>query len=306
MEEWRSIPGFVGAYEVSNLGRVRSLPRKHCKSIKILKPRRDKVGYLRAALYDPVTRGKHRQVFIHRAVCFAFNGEPLPDKPDVNHIDGIKANNRPGNLEWTNDKLNQAHAIRVLKVRRVGGKPWLGKVGKDNPHSKPIVQISADGHERAFPGIMEAARQTGLSFKHISACCLGKRKTHGGYQWRFEVQDMSKSQIRQGDVFLEPIKKIADSFVEAPLDRDGSAVLAYGEATGHKHRFERAADSDGSALSIIYVHPVAKGEVARLKLAQPAHLLHEEHSPHEIPAGTWRVSRPYEYVPQELPRRVED
>jgi hypothetical protein len=112
--------------------------------------------------------------------------------------------------------------------------------------------------------------------------------------------------IRQGDVLLQPIPRVAKSFQTAPIDRDGSATLAHGESTGHRHRFERAAGPDGSNLSMIYVHPVAKDEIARVVMAQPAHLLHEEHSPHEIAPGAWRVSRPYEYAGTELPRRVED
>lgn len=118
--------------------------------------------------------------------------------------------------------------------------------------------------------------------------------------------EAARPMIRQGDVLLQPIAQIPASFESAPADRDGSATLAHGEATGHRHRFERAADTDGSALSTIFVHPLAKDEVASVRLAEPAHLLHEEHSPHKIAPGSWRVSRPYEYAGTELLRRVED
>jgi hypothetical protein len=66
------------------------------------------------------------------------------------------------------------------------GKPWTGKFGARNPSSKPVIQFANDGTMHRFAGVMDAARATGLSFRHISACCLGKRKTHGGHQWRFE------------------------------------------------------------------------------------------------------------------------
>jgi hypothetical protein len=112
--------------------------------------------------------------------------------------------------------------------------------------------------------------------------------------------------IRQGDVLLQPIPRVAKAFEAAPVDRDGSATLAHGEATGHRHRFERAALDDGSALSAIFVHPVARAEVSHVILKEPQHLLHEEHSPHEIAPGSWRVSRPYEYAGTDLPRMVED
>lgn len=112
--------------------------------------------------------------------------------------------------------------------------------------------------------------------------------------------------IRQGDVLLQPIEALDPQFAVAPLDRDGSATLAYGEVTGHRHRLERQASDDGSALAMIYVHPAAREEVARVTLGTPGVLLHEEHKAHEIPAGTWRVSRPYEYTGADLPRMVAD
>jgi hypothetical protein len=52
---------------------------------------------------------------------------------------------------------------------------------------KAVLQVLADGATRRFNGVVDAARETGLSFRHISACCLGKRKRHGGFQWRFDV-----------------------------------------------------------------------------------------------------------------------
>jgi hypothetical protein len=117
---------------------------------------------------------------------------------------------------------------------------------------------------------------------------------------------MSKIIIRQGDVLLQPIEEVGSQFTESPLDSDGSATLAHGEVTGHRHRFERQAGFDGSALSTVYVHPAAPNEVARIHLKAAQALVHEEHTSHEVKAGTWRVSRPYEYEGAELIRMVED
>ena len=111
--------------------------------------------------------------------------------------------------------------------------------------------------------------------------------------------------IRQGDVLVERIEDTATAFVAAPSDSDGSATLAYGEVTGHRHRFERAAGPDGSALARIMVHPAAPDQPAVLELAAPQALVHEEHTTHEIARGTWRVSMPYEYTGAELVR-VQD
>lgn len=112
--------------------------------------------------------------------------------------------------------------------------------------------------------------------------------------------------IRQGDVLLEPVGDLPKSMRPAKLDADRSATLAHGEVTGHRHRFEFQAAADGSALSRIYVHPVAIAEIARVELQGAQDLVHEEHSPHQIDAGIWRVSRPYEYEGAELLRMVAD
>ena len=111
--------------------------------------------------------------------------------------------------------------------------------------------------------------------------------------------------IRQGDVLVERIEDTATAFVVAPSDSDGSATVAHGEVTGHRHRFERAAGPDGSALARIMVHPTAPDQPAVLELVASQPLVHEEHTAHELARGTWRVSMPFEYTGAEL-RRVED
>jgi dipeptidyl aminopeptidase/acylaminoacyl peptidase len=116
---------------------------------------------------------------------------------------------------------------------------------------------------------------------------------------------MSGRIIRQGDVLLQPIAQLGTEFKAAPLDRDGSATLARGEATGHRHRLEFQAGPDGAALATVYVHPSAPEEVARIRLDARQDLVHEEHSTHGLEAGTYRVSRPFEYTGTALVR-IED
>ena len=294
-EIWKSIPGFEGMYEVSSLGRIKSLPRRYVSREKILTAREDTGGYLAVVLYHG--DGTNENALVHRLVCRAFNGDAPTGKPDVNHKDGVKSNNIDSNLEWTNDPLNVTHAFRVLGVKHAITYPWLGKFGADNPHSKPVVQVSPNGAEKPHAGVMDAARATGLSFKHISACCRGKRKTHGGYQWRFEEKDMKRLPIRQGDVLLLPIDKIpTDAVVQ---ESKNEVVLAYGEVTGHKHRFEFLASDYNVKLY------VAHGGARYLDVSAPADLLHEEHSTARVPAGKWLLPQQVEYTPQEL-RRVAD
>ena len=61
-----------------------------------------------------------------------------------------------------------------------------GKYGKDCPLSKIVLQIKDGKIIAEFYGLMEANRATGIDFRYISACCLGKRKTAGAYQWRYK------------------------------------------------------------------------------------------------------------------------
>jgi hypothetical protein len=188
-EVWLPVAGFEGRYEISSLGRVRSLARKYCSGTRVLGERANKGGYLGVALYDGTGRAVAR--LVHRLVCAAFNGAAPADRPDVNHIDGNKKNNAASNLEWTNDSLNVTHAFRVLGVKKAITRPWLGKFGAAHHASKPVIRVAADGATQRFAGVMEAARQTGCCFKKISAVCRGERTRHAGYQWRFDSRNQA-------------------------------------------------------------------------------------------------------------------
>lgn len=102
-EEWRPVVGFEGWYEVSDLGRVRSL---HRDPPHIMRPCPNDNGYYHFGASMP---GKKKTLRVHQAVAKAFIANPL-GLPDVNHLDMNKANNAASNLEWANDHSNQAHA----------------------------------------------------------------------------------------------------------------------------------------------------------------------------------------------------
>lgn len=131
MEVWKDVVGYEGAYEVSNLGRIRSLDRyisgafnskRFIKGVEI-KSSLTGNGYLG---FNLVKDGKSKMSKVHRVVANAFidNNEL---KPEVNHKDGNKNNNHVSNLEWVTKGENQSHAYKnVLRCSK----------GVNNPSSK--------------------------------------------------------------------------------------------------------------------------------------------------------------------------
>jgi hypothetical protein len=164
-EIFREIDGFPD-YEVSNLGRVCSFKGKYPK---ILKPGKNRYGYLYVILYNG---GKMIGKTIHRLVAEAFvpNTE---NKPQVNHIDENKGNNVAENLEWVTPMENSNHGTRNKRMAETKG--------------KAVVQYTTNGVFMAeYLSIAEAGRVTGINQSHISEVCQGKRKTAGGYIWLYE------------------------------------------------------------------------------------------------------------------------
>lgn len=184
VEIWKDIPGYEGLYQVSNLGRVKSLGRilnngRGQYSIKeaILKQNPNEKGYLMVCLTD---RGKKTHK-VHRLVAQSFIKHP-GGKCEVNHIDGSKLNNKACNLEWVTHRENMQHSFAKLnhKVLR----------GQESHLSKSVYQISlSDKLLNEFSSVGEASRKLGLGRANISACCNGRRTTAGGYKWKFKQQN---------------------------------------------------------------------------------------------------------------------
>lgn len=181
-EVWKDIEGYEGIYQVSNLGRVRSLDRKVAtvhsalRTIKgkTLVPWTDKYGYLHVNLWSEC---KMKSQMVHRLVAGAFI--PNPDNmQEVNHKDEDKKNNRADNLEWCNTRYNINYGTRTKKVSTTRiSQAILGK---------GVEQLTISGeHVRTYDSIREASRATGADKAVIVRCCKGKTQTAGGYRWRY-------------------------------------------------------------------------------------------------------------------------
>ena len=108
-EQWKPIQEFNGEYEVSNLGRVRSMKRYYGMVGRIMPQTIQRTGYY-AVTFHMNNKAYCRKV--HRLVIEAFT--PNPDSlPCINHIDGNKLNNHVGNLEWCTYQANMQHAVRT-------------------------------------------------------------------------------------------------------------------------------------------------------------------------------------------------
>lgn len=162
-EIWKDIKGYEGIYQVSDLGRVRSL--KFGKE-RILVGRKDSDGYLRVGLCKD---GKEKTCRVHRLVAEAFI--PNPDGlPQVNHKDERKSNNVASNLEWCDCKYNINYGMRTERI------------------SKTVYQYTLDSSlVGSYPSVREAGRRTGYSKSHISDCCRGERKQAYGFVWSYTL-----------------------------------------------------------------------------------------------------------------------
>ena len=165
-ELWKDIKNWEGFYQVSNLGRVRSLRRGKTR---ILRPLRKGGGYFRVEL---CFNGEKHNCSIHRLVATAFIPNPL-NLPVINHKDENPSNNAASNLEWCTHKYNMNYG--TCKARIV------------EKLSKPVVQYSLSGEFiKEWRSIKEIERQTNFIGGAISRCCNMKQKSSYGFVWRFK------------------------------------------------------------------------------------------------------------------------
>ena len=164
-EIWKDVQNYEGLYQVSNLGRVKSLPRNGTVlNERILKPSADRYGYKQVILSK---NNNHKPFKVHRLVANSF----LLNKnnfPCINHKDENKENNKVDNLEWCSYSYNNAYNGRAKKVAKNKQKKVL------------CVELNI-----VFESLAEAEKKTKISAGNICSCCKGRYNMSGGYHWRY-------------------------------------------------------------------------------------------------------------------------
>lgn len=174
-EVWKDIPGYEGLYQVSNLGRVKSLDYHRTGKEKVLNPGTNHKGYLFVVLCK---NGKTKNYAVHRLVGQIFISNPN-NLPCINHRDECRINNIYTNLEWCTYSYNNNYGNRNKKA--------LLTKKKNNSYTveRPIVQIDLNNIPVKIWNSISDAGRNGFSIGHISHCCHNKQKIHKGYKWMF-------------------------------------------------------------------------------------------------------------------------
>lgn len=173
---WKTLD-FNPLYEINTEGIVRKISNhyypKYCK---------DKDGYLSCSLNTG--NNTKKKYHVHRLVAMTFIDNP-ENKPEVNHINSIRDDNRVENLEWCTRQENELHAYRDGRHAELREKAKENLLKYAVPAIKtPVRQLSLDNEEVAvYESLTEAERQTGINHRNISLVCSGKRQTAGGYKW---------------------------------------------------------------------------------------------------------------------------
>ena len=213
-EIWKPVRNYEGLYEVSNLGRVRSLERKVWNSGKgcyvtvperILKAGKAK-GYLRVRLYK---EGKVKNYYVHRLVGQEFLENPM-GYTELNHLDEDKENNRADNLEFCSKSYNINYGTRNKRVAEKVSEKLKGKKHSEEHNkkvseklkgrkqteehikkrSKPVFSVNKEsGLIMWWKSAKEAERCTGIDHGNIIKCCKGKYNSAGNHIWFYADDD---------------------------------------------------------------------------------------------------------------------
>lgn len=177
MEIWKDIPNFECQYQVSTLGRVRSLDRTLIQKNGIDRPVKGKImkHFIDDTGYPRIALNAKNKFKVHRLVALAFIPNP-ENKPCVNHLDFNRANPRVENLEWSTVKENHHYSRNAGRIKNPSG--------FDSVLSKPVIAINvATGKRQTFGSQKLAAKELGLHQTHVNGVITGRDKTTGGYKF---------------------------------------------------------------------------------------------------------------------------
>ena len=184
---------YLKGYSITDDGRVWSHMKRHDKEWIILKepyreikPGMNRKGYLQVRLSHC---NKKISLRIHRLVAMAFIDNP-ENKPQVNHIDGDKNNNKVENLEWVTNTENHKHkCANGLNVSLKGDEHYTHKKYKcsgDHHVSKKVIQMDIEGNFIAkYDSITDAAKAVNMDNSSISKVVNGHFENAGGFRWKF-------------------------------------------------------------------------------------------------------------------------
>lgn len=186
-EIWKPCYGFEGFYEASSLGRIRSLSRTVKSGFgstrtfkgRIIKGGTQLDGYKTSGLRIGTGKKIHKKTARLIALTFIPNPEK---KPQVNHKNGIRTDDRVENLEWVTASENIIHSMKVL-----GRKMYVipAKQRGAHPSARPVNKLSLDGKFIKRYDCIADARDENPSTTQITSVVRGERKTAGGFKWEY-------------------------------------------------------------------------------------------------------------------------
>lgn len=170
-EVWKSIKGYP-KYQVSNLGRVKSLSYMRTGREKVLSLKKTRCGYMTFWIYN---KGLRQMKLVHRLVAEAFIPNP-ENKQHVNHINGDKMNNQTSNLEWCSQSENEKHAFLTGLKRK--------------PTNKyKVLQFDQKGNLlKEWNSAKEITETLGISKSQIAKCANNQQATSQGFIWRYKKE----------------------------------------------------------------------------------------------------------------------
>lgn len=139
-------------------------------------------GYLRITLSK---ENSIKTFSVHRLVALMFIPNP-ENKPEVNHKWGVKTDNKASELEWNTTSENMKHAYKTGLQKTSEKQREKAKIVGKNKAIKVIQYDLENNFIRIFASATEVERQFKIAHNSISACCRGKRKTAGGYIWKYK------------------------------------------------------------------------------------------------------------------------